>query len=115
MTSHLTAVFAALADPTRRAVIERLTRGAAPVTELYAPHDMALPTFLRHLKVLEDSGLVRSEKTGRVRTVRIEARALAEVETWLRRQRRPRGAPTDRLESLALRLEADFSDRKDTA
>ena len=83
MTNHLDTFFAAMADPTRRAVIERLTHGPAPVSELHAPHDIALPTFLRHLKVLEASGLVWSEKSGRVRTVHIEAAPLAEAEGFL--------------------------------
>ena len=77
MTNHLDQFFSAMSDPTRRAVIERLTRGPAPVSDLHAPHDIALPTFLRHLKVLEASGLVRSEKKGRVRVVHIEAAPLA--------------------------------------
>ena len=105
MTKRLDAFFSALSDPTRRAVVERLTAGPAPVSELHAPHDIALPTFLRHLKVLEDSGLVRSEKKGRVRTVHIEAAPLAEAETWLRHQRRLWDGRIDRLQALAEALE----------
>lgn len=109
MTNQLDTIFASLADPTRRAVIERLTRGPAPVTELHAPHDMALPTFLKHLAKLEASGLVRSEKKGRVRTVHIEAAPLAEIETWISRQRRLWEGRLDRLARLAEALDTPHS------
>lgn len=105
MANQLDTFFAAMADPTRRAVIERLAQGPAPVSELHAPHDIALPTFLRHLKVLEASGLVRSEKVGRVRTVHIEAAPLAAAETWIERQRRMWEGRLDRLGALAEVLE----------
>ncbi len=104
MANHLDSFFSAMADPTRRAVIERLVRGPAPVGELHAPHDIALPTFLRHLKVLEASGLVRSEKRGRVRTVHIEAAPLASAERWLARQRALWEARLDRLETVLERM-----------
>ncbi len=107
MTNHLDSFFGAMADPTRRAVIERLTRGPAPVSELHAPHDIALPTFLKHLKRLEAAGLVRSEKSGRVRTVHIEAAPLAEAEGWLARQRQIWEGRLDRLSALAEQLEKD--------
>jgi DNA-binding transcriptional ArsR family regulator len=81
-------VFRALSDPTRRAVIERLVSGPTTVSELAAPFDMALPSFLQHLGVLESSGLVRSDKEGRVRTVRLEARALDAADHWMTSQRR---------------------------
>lgn len=105
MANHLDRFFSAMADPTRRAVIERLVAGPAAVSDLHAPHDIALPTFLRHLKVLEGSGLVRSEKKGRVRTVHIEAAPLAEAEDWLKRQRRLWEGRLDRLDALAEALE----------
>jgi DNA-binding transcriptional ArsR family regulator len=79
--------FRALADPTRRRVLERLSRSPASVSELAEPFDMALPSFVQHLKLLEESGLVRSEKTGRVRTYRIAPRRLRLAENWLVRQR----------------------------
>lgn len=104
MANHLDSFFSALSDPTRRAVIERLTEGPAPVSTLHEPHDMALPTFLKHLKVLEASGLVRSEKKGRVRTVHIEAAPLKEAEHWLARQRHLWEGRLDRLEALAHRI-----------
>lgn len=99
--------FGALSDPTRRAVIEALVTGPRPVGELHAPHDIALPTFLKHLKVLEASGLVRSEKKGRVRIVHIEAAPLAEAEAWLHRQRRLWEGRLDRLGALAEQLERE--------
>lgn len=80
-------VFRALADPTRRRVLQRLTRSPASVSQLAEPFDMALPSFVQHLKLLEESGLVRSEKTGRVRTYRIAPRRLRLAENWLVRQR----------------------------
>ncbi|MEM9850539.1 MAG: metalloregulator ArsR/SmtB family transcription factor [Pseudomonadota bacterium] len=101
MDNQLNDFFGALADPTRRAVIERLTAGPAPVSELAAPHDMALPTFLKHLKKLEAAGLVRSEKAGRVRTVHIEAAPLRAAEDWLSRQRSIWEGRLDRLSGLA--------------
>ena len=105
MDNDLDSFFAALADPTRRAVIERLVRGPAPVSELHAPHDIALPSFLKHLKKLESAGLVRSEKSGRVRTVHIEAAPLAQAESWLNQQRRLWEGRLDRLQALAESLE----------
>lgn len=105
MTNQLDQIFSALADPTRRAVIERLSQGAAPVSELHAPHDMALPTFMRHLKVLEDSGLTQSEKKGRVRTVRVRPEQLGALESWLSEQRGAWEQRLDRLALLAAQLE----------
>lgn len=93
----LDTVFHALADPTRRAVISRLLKGAAPVTRLAEPFDMGLPAFLKHLAVLETSGLIRSEKRGRVRTCRIDADRLAAAEGWLAEQRAVWQGRTDRL------------------
>lgn len=79
--------FHALADPTRRAVLARLVLGSAPVKELAKPFDMGLPAFMKHLKVLEESGLISTEKNGRVRTCRVEANQLAATESWLSEQR----------------------------
>lgn len=76
-------MFQALADTTRRAMVSRLARGPATVSELAEPFDMTLPTVLQHIKVLELSGLVASEKTGRVRTCRIEPQAVSMAEKWL--------------------------------
>lgn len=80
-------VFKALADPTRRAVVERLGRGPAATTDLAEGFDMALPSFVQHLQVLEDSGLVASRKDGRVRTYRLTPGPLRTAESWLSEQR----------------------------
>jgi DNA-binding transcriptional ArsR family regulator len=80
-------VFAALADPTRRQVVERLGRSPASVSELAAPFEMALPSFVQHLRVLEQCGLVLSTKRGRVRTYRLAPEPLKLAEGWLDQQR----------------------------
>jgi len=90
-------VFHALADPTRRGMVERLVRGPATVSELSRPLDMSLPAVLQHLQVLEASGLVRSEKAGRVRTCRIEPDALRAAEAWVTGQRTAWETRLDRL------------------
>jgi DNA-binding transcriptional ArsR family regulator len=94
---QLDAAFHALADPTRRAVVSRLTRGPAPVKELAEPFAMGLPSFLKHLRVLEKDGLIVSRKVGRVRTCRVNAERLAAAESWLSEQRALWQARTDRL------------------
>lgn len=86
-TGELGRVFQALADPTRRAVLEKLSRGPAAMSELAQPFDMALPSFSQHLDVLEDCGLVRSSKEGRVRTYHLAPQALKAAEGWFARQR----------------------------
>jgi DNA-binding transcriptional ArsR family regulator len=83
----LDAVFHALADPSRRVMVERLTRGPASVSDLAQPLRMSLPAVVQHLAVLEQSGLVRSEKVGRVRTCRIETSALRTAERWITERR----------------------------
>lgn len=84
---ELDSVFHALADPTRRAVVQRLGRGTAAVSELAKPFDMALPSFMKHIGVLEKSGLISSIKVGRVRTCKIETAKLTAAESWLDEQR----------------------------
>lgn len=79
----LDAVFRALADPTRRAVVQRLARAPARVTELAEPFDMALPSFLKHVGVLEACGLIATEKAGRVRTCSLNAETMRLAESWL--------------------------------
>ena len=86
-STDLDRLFQALADPARRAIIERLSRGPAPVSELARPLPMSLPSAMQHLGVLEAAGLVRSEKVGRVRTCAIEPRALSQVEQWINARR----------------------------
>lgn len=80
-------VFQALADPTRRAVVERLGRGPRTVSELAEPFGMALPSFLQHVRLLERAGLIRSTKVGRARTCELAPAALDRAERWLARQR----------------------------
>jgi DNA-binding transcriptional ArsR family regulator len=86
-SAQLDRVFQALADPTRRAVLRRLGSGKAAVSELAEPFDMALPSFLQHLRVLEGCGLVRSKKAGRVRTYRLSPVRLRVAESWILKQR----------------------------
>ena len=90
----------ALADPTRRVMVERLSRGPASVKELAKPLAMSLPAVLQHLQVLEASGLVRSEKTGRVRTCRIESATLQSAEKWIAGRRASWERKLDRLGAL---------------
>ena len=97
---RLDALFSALSDPTRRAVVARLTRGEVAVSELADPHDMALPSFLKHLTRLEAAGLIATRKEGRVRICTLHPEALAEATTWLDRQRDAWEARLDRLETL---------------
>jgi len=95
--ASLDAAFHALADPTRRAVVSRLTKGPAPVKELAAPFDMGLPSFMKHLRVLESDGLISTEKVGRVRTCRVNAERLRAAGSWLSEQIALWQARTDRL------------------
>jgi DNA-binding transcriptional ArsR family regulator len=97
-------VFRALADPTRRHVVERLTRSPASVTELAEPFKMALPSFLQHLNVLEECGLVHSQKAGRVRTYELAPRRLQHAEDWLTRQRAVWERRLDQLDEYLLKL-----------
>ncbi|WP_265501784.1 ArsR/SmtB family transcription factor [Paracoccus beibuensis] len=89
-TNHapLHKVFGALSDPTRLAVVEQLVQGPASVSHLSQPFGMARPTFLKHLQVLENAGIVTSEKAGRVRTVTLSPNALDWVDTWVRQHRK---------------------------
>jgi DNA-binding transcriptional ArsR family regulator len=100
-------VFRALSDPTRRDVIARLTRRPASVSELAEPFDMALPSLMQHLGVLESSGLVRSTKTGRVRTYRLVPKRLQVAEHWLAAQRDVWGRRMDQFESYANSMESE--------
>jgi DNA-binding transcriptional ArsR family regulator len=104
-SSHLDNVFSALADPTRRAIIARLSQGEASVGELAQPFDMALPSLMKHIRVLETGGLVESEKHGRVRTCRLMPGAMKGAENWLAEQRAIWEARLDRLESYVATLE----------
>ena len=90
-------VFQALADPSRRVIVERLSHGSASVSELARPLPMSLPAVVQHLQVLETSGLVRSEKVGRVRICRLEPAALRPVEQWVSARRSTWERRLDRL------------------
>ena len=96
--SQLDTLFAALADPTRRAVVEALRAGPKPVKTLAQPHDMALPSFLQHLDVLESRRIIRSEKIGRSRMCSLETGALRPLEDWVARHKDGWEARLDRLE-----------------
>lgn len=100
----LNAVFTALADPTRRGVLANLCLGPKSVSELAEPFDMALPSFTQHLKVLEKSGLVHSEKKGRTRTYQVVPEQLAMAEEWLEEQRAIWNKRLDQLDSYLLQL-----------
>ena len=107
--------FQALADPTRRAMVERLTQGPASVSEFKRPLAMSLPAVMQHLAVLETSGLIVSEKAGRVRTCRINPPALAEAERWIADRRLEWERRLDRLDEYLQTLkregESDDQDR----
>jgi DNA-binding transcriptional ArsR family regulator len=90
--------FQALADPVRRGMLARLSRGPASVSELARPFDISLPAVLQHLQALEASGLIATRKVGRVRTCRIEPAALSAAETWIANQRATWEARIDRFE-----------------
>jgi DNA-binding transcriptional ArsR family regulator len=104
----LTLVFHALADPTRLAVVERLSAGPAATSDLAKPFKMALPSFLQHLDVLQESGLVRSTKTGRVRTYELAPQAMRRAEDWMATRRAAWEKRLDQLDSFLNELkEAD--------
>jgi DNA-binding transcriptional ArsR family regulator len=96
-SAALDLMFQALADPSRRVMVDRLTRGPASVSELASPLAMSLPAVVQHLQVLEASGLVRSEKAGRVRTCRIDSKALRSAEQWIAERRTTWERRLDRL------------------
>jgi DNA-binding transcriptional ArsR family regulator len=96
----LDGVFQALADPTRRAVLGRLGRGPASISELAMPFDMALPSFMKHIRTLEQSGLIRTRKQGRVRTCAIEKKPFAAAQAWLSQQRALWDGRLERLEQF---------------
>lgn len=99
-------MFQALADPSRRAIVERLSRGPASVSELARPLSMSMPAVMQHLQMLEASGLVRSVKAGRVRTCSMEPEALGRAEQWLSALRTSWERRLDRLEDYLNNLQA---------
>ena len=108
-SEHLTQVFSALADPTRRAVLARLSEGPCPTTALLRPFKMALPSFAQHLDVLERSGLVCSRKAGRVRTYELAPQRLEVAEHWLATRRREWQTRLNQLDSYLDTLKKERS------
>jgi DNA-binding transcriptional ArsR family regulator len=103
----LNRTFQALADPVRRGMLARLSRGPASVSELANPLPISLPAVMQHLKALEESGLVRSEKKGRVRTVQLEPKRLETAESWIAERRTEWEAQLDRFETYLSTLKND--------
>lgn len=113
-SASLTDVFYALADPTRRAIVGALGRGPETVSALAAPFEMALPSFMKHLSVLERSGVVRSHKTGRVRTCELVPRPLSQAERWIAQQRAVWEARSDRMARFVETLHEEATARERT-
>lgn len=101
---HLDLLFHALSDPTRRMMLNRLAKGPAPVTELAGPTGLRLPTILRHLSVLEEAGLVATQKDGRVRSCAFQPKALQPMTDWLEEQHKVWEARLDRLDDYVTKL-----------
>jgi DNA-binding transcriptional ArsR family regulator len=104
-TANLDATFAALADPTRRAILARLSRGEASVTELAAPFDMTLPAISKHLKVLERAGLIARSRDAQSRPCRLQAEPLASAAEWIERYRKLWEDRLDRLDDYLRELQ----------
>lgn len=102
--------FAALADPVRRGMLARLSRGPASVSDLAQPFSISLPAVMQHLRSLEQSGLVRSAKKGRVRTVQLEPAMLSTAESWIAQRRTEWEAQLDRFENYLQTLKRDGED-----
>ena len=109
-TTALDLAFQALSDPARRTMVERLSRGPASVSELARPLAMSLPAVMQHLAVLQDSGLVRTRKVGRVRTCQINPKTLSLAEQWINRRRIEWEQRLDRLGQYLETLEAEGDD-----
>jgi DNA-binding transcriptional ArsR family regulator len=99
-TGQLNGIFQAIGDPTRRAVLGRLSSGPASVSDLAKPFDMALPSFMQHSRLLEESGWIRTRKMGRVRICAIEEEPFTAIERWLSEQRAIWEGRTDRLQQF---------------
>lgn len=108
-TNNLDRLFQVMADPYRRSFVERLCRGPATVTELAAPADVQLPAVLKHLKILEDGGIVVSEKAGRTRTFRMRPDAFVELSSWIDLRQQELHVAFDRLADLM----AEIPEEKD--
>jgi DNA-binding transcriptional ArsR family regulator len=110
MTSdHLSSTFAALADPTRRAILTRLSRGETSVSELAKPFKMTLPAVTKHLKVLQRAGLITQGRQAQWRPCRLEAKPLREVADWVEQYRRFWEESLDRLEEYLNKLQSEES------
>ena len=106
-STQLDRAFQALSDPVRRGMLARLSRGPASVSQLAEPFSISLPAVLQHLKALEESGLVQSAKEGRVRTARLDGKALALAESWIAERRAEWEAQLDRFETYLRTLRTD--------
>ena len=111
-TDHLSAVFAALADPTRRAILETLTSGQVAVNELAAPFKMSLPAVSKHLKVLENAGLIERSREAQWRPCKLQAGPLKEAATWVEHYRRFWDASFDRLDDYLKELQQKEKEKK---
>lgn len=109
-TAALDTVFHVLADSTRRAVIQRLCQGSVTVSELARPFDMALPSFMKHIRVLEGAGLIVSMKVGRVRTCTLKPERLAAVEKWFGEQRQLWEKRYENLDNLLATMDGNKND-----
>jgi DNA-binding transcriptional ArsR family regulator len=107
---RLDSVFSAVSDPTRRAILERLARSEATVTELAAPFEISLPAISRHLRILEHAGLIARQKEGRIHHMRLNAAAMREAAEWLDYYRR---FWTDQFDNLAAYLNAPAEEKQD--
>jgi DNA-binding transcriptional ArsR family regulator len=108
-TDRLSAIFAALADPTRRAILARLSEGEATVTEIAEPFAISLPAISRHLKVLETAGLISRSRSAQWRSSRLEAEPLREASEWMERYRAFWDSSLDRLDAHLKRMQSDTS------
>ena len=106
MTDQISSTFAALADPTRRAILARLALGETSVTELAAPFEMSMPAVSRHLKVLESAGLITRGREAQWRPCRLETKALRKVDDWLARYRRFWTASFDKMDAYIAELKS---------
>lgn len=109
-STQLNRVFQALADPTRRAVLNRLAHGPRSTLELARPFDMALPSFTQHLNLLERHGLVKSTKSGRVRTYELAPKPLLKAQDWMANQRRFWERRLDQLDAYLLTMKENDDD-----
>lgn len=108
-STRLDAVFAALSDPTRRAIIERLSRGEARVTEVAEPFDMSLNAVSKHIRVLEASGVIERQKKGRDHILSINTRSLDEVDGWIEQTRGYWEGRLDAMEGVLRELKSDHN------